>query len=386
MKLDPRNPEHVLVAARALGVSACALVGRVLTRRRRWIIFFGHRLTGNLLSFFEALRDHPAYQPVFVDLDKGYVDELRRQGYRCAWLGGPDAIRVLRAAAAVVSSHGPQVLEPFMRLTRMPCIDVWHGIPYKGWHPSEFRSLRRYDRFLVSSPDLARMHVEMYGFRQDQVVATGYGRVDDLVRHTRTDVEEAKAAIGLGPDVPLVLFAPTWAQDDPNRSFIPFGVSSGEFFGRLIRVVESLGARLAVRAHLNAPKEIGQTDTVLNLPFADYPETERVLLATDILICDWSSIAFDFLVLDRPTIFLDVPPPFREGFTLGPEFRFGEVVGDLDELEAALQRYLATPGAYVEEHRESIEMARRVAYGELADGYASERYVSVLEELLATRR
>lgn len=343
-------------------------------------------MTGNLLSFFEALRDHPAYQPVFVDLDKGYVDELRRQGYRCAWLGGPDAIRVLRAAAAVVSSHGPQVLEPFMRLTRMPCIDVWHGIPYKGWHPSEFRSLRRYDRFLVSSPDLARMHVEMYGFRQDQVVATGYGRVDDLVRHTRTDVEEAKAAIGLGPDVPLVLFAPTWAQDDPNRSFIPFGAPSDEFFGRLVSVAESFGARLALRAHLNAPADIGQGDTVVALPFADYPETERVLLATDILICDWSSIAFDFLVLDRPTIFLDVPPPFREGFTLGPEFRFGEVVGDLDELEAALQRYLATPGAYVEEHRESIEMARRVAYGELADGYASERYVSVLEELLATRR
>lgn len=386
MKLNSRNPEHVLLAGRAMGASMCAIVGRALIPRRHVIVFLGHRLAGNLLSFYEALRDHPDCEPVFVDLDKGYVDELRGQGYRCAWLGGTEAIRVLRSAAAVVSSHGPQVLEPFMRLTRVPSIDVWHGIPYKGWHPSEFRSLRRYDRFLVSSPDLARMHAEMYGFREGQVVATGYGRVDRLVVHTRGDVQEAKAAIGLDPEVPLVLFAPTWAQDDPNRSFIPFGVSSGEFFGRLIRVVESLGARLAVRAHLNAPKEIGQTDTVLNLPFADYPDTEMVLLATDILVCDWSSIAFDFLVLDRPTIFLDVPAPFSGGFTLGPEHRFGEVVGDMEHLEFALARYLAEPSAYLEEHRDEIKMVRQVAYGGLDDGCATERYVSVLDDLLARGR
>jgi len=42
------------------------------------------------------------------------------------------------------------------------------------------------------------------------------------------------------------------------------------------------------------------------------------LLASDVLICDRSSIPFDHLLLDRPTLFRDLPAPSRNGFSLRP--------------------------------------------------------------------
>jgi CDP-glycerol glycerophosphotransferase len=178
------------------------------------------------------------------------------------------------------------------------------------------------------------------------------------------------------------LFAPTWSHGT-NRNIIPFGLRSEEFLHSVSRVVNDRDAILVVRPHLNTELWAAPTDDSIRfLPSEQYPDTEAVLLVTDVLICDWSSIVFDFLLLDRPTIFLDEPAPFPMGFTLDPSYRFGSIVSDMPTLESTLARYLDDPKSYVNENGARPQEVRQKVYGTMADGRASGRYVDALRAMV----
>ena len=59
---------------------------------------------------------------------------------------------------------------------------------------------------------------------------------------------------------------------------------------------------------------------------------ETLLLDMDTLICDWPSISFDFLALNRPTTFLEVEPPIENVLSQGAEYRFGKVAKTMSDL------------------------------------------------------
>ena len=100
-----------------------------------------------------------------------------------------------------------------------------------------------------------------------------------------------------------------------------------------------------------------------------------------VLICDWSSIAFDYLILDKPTLFLDVEPPFRNGFTLGREYRFGRVVGDMASLCGALRAVLEDQESYLRDHRALHARTKAEVYGGNTDGLVSKRQLERLVDL-----
>jgi CDP-glycerol glycerophosphotransferase len=143
------------------------------------------------------------------------------------------------------------------------------------------------------------------------------------------------------------------------------------------------GAALLVRKHLNSGKNApAAPKDVVYLPYEAFPDTEALLGVCDMLICDWSSIAFDYLLLERPTIFLDVPPPFRKGFSLGPEYRHGAIVDGMDAMLAAVRRFLADPASY---HAEVGDRPARIlmqVYGGRPDGLASQRCLERLRQHL----
>jgi CDP-glycerol glycerophosphotransferase len=295
------------------------------------------------------------------------------------------AIPRLARAAAIVSDHGLHTLEWLVRFGPVPAFDVWHGIPFKGFDADDFRVQHRYEEVWVPSPRLAALYVERFGFDARRVHATGYARTDPLVAPD-DDVDALRERLGLGHTRGhrLVLFAPTWKQDQAGRSVFPFGADSRRFLGMLDEVCRRHDAMLLFRAHLNSGDvELPDGGRILPVPQSRFPDSEAILRLADVLVCDWSSIAFDFLLLDRPTLFLDVPPPFAKGFSLGPEYRFGEIVADVDALADALDSALGAPDAYRARHGARHAAVRREIYGDCADGRAAERCLGRLDAALA---
>lgn len=390
MKVDKRNPAHWLLLAGFWMRAALGIALRPLLRSRDGIVvLYGHKLNGNLLALQRYLLANPdiGLRPVFLSMDREYLRELHAQGIDACWASGPACAGLLARADALVSDHGLHTLGPWRALYQklgLRFFDVWHGFGFKGFDANDYRKLHGYDEVWVASETQREQYIRMAGFDPAIVRATGYGRTDALVKRS-LDARAVKHSLGLDPATcgKLVLFAPTWQQDDPKRSMFPFGMSSMAFLDALEGFARSMQATVLLRAHLNSSLEGGGAHSrVMQVPFARFPDTEAILFACDALVCDWSSIAFDYLVLDRPTFFLDVPAPFAKGHSLGPECRFGPIVRAMDTLLEGLRDALADPQAYWSAHGQAHLSTKECVWGPYADSNATRRYV---ERLLSFR-
>jgi CDP-glycerol glycerophosphotransferase len=300
---------------------------------------------------------------------------LESRGERVIFAVSPAAVAWLARVDAIVTDHGLHAMRAMLPLGGVKFFDAWHGIPFKGFDPADFRDQRRYDETWVASPLMADIYRDAYGFAPERVFATGYARTDALVDGS-VAAGDVRQELGIPDGAKVVLFAPTWRQDDPGRSPYPFGVPADEFLGRMSAFAARHGVVVVVRGHLN---EGGNAEIphpgLMSLAFAEYPWTERLLQAVDVLVCDWSSIAFDYLLLDRPAIFLDVPAPFAKGFTLDASWRYGEVVGSCEALLAALEHAVADPAGFMADHEARMRDIRTRVYGGMDDGKATGRCV-----------
>ena len=380
MKINRRNPLHwTWLALFSMNVALALLLRPFFRGRRQAVVLYGHKFSGNLRALYSETQRSGgmAWHVTYLSLDVEYARSLKAQGVNVVSAIHPSAAVLLAQASAIVTDHGLHVMQPLLRWTDIHFFDVWHGIPFKGFDAEDFKVQRRYDETWVASPLLAGLYVRKFGFDRSRVIVTGYARTDRLVARTE-DVVRLRERIGAPPSGPLILFAPTWVQDDKGRSLYPFGCSEGEFLQALCGVASRYGGSVLTRSHLNSAAIGAGLPNVVAVPQSAFPDTEAILLVTDVLICDWSSIAFDYLVLERPTLFLDVPAPFKKGFSLGPEYRFGPVVGSLDELIEHLDRTLAAPERYLADNGARLRSAKAAIYGEHADGRSAQRCVERL--------
>ncbi|TCJ14739.1 CDP-glycerol--glycerophosphate glycerophosphotransferase [Parasulfuritortus cantonensis] len=382
MKIDKSNPLHWLYLAAFTVNAALVLVARWFRRGGRdAVILYGHKLNGNL----KAILAHAATvaggpRLFFLTMDPVYYRALKKAGHPVLLGLNPLHMFRLAGAYALVSDHGLHALILLLKFSDLKFVDVWHGIPFKGFDRDDFRVQQRYDEVWVASELLRKLYIGRFGFRPEVVKVTGYARTDGLVDG---GVGRGRVLEKLGiadPGMKIVLFAPTWQQDDANRSIFPFGVEEDAFLARLNAFCLEHGAVCVLRKHLNTRSGSEKVwERVLHRPYEDYPDAEEILLVSDCLICDWSSIAFDYLLLDRPTLFLDVPPPFRKGLSLDASYRFGQVVGDMDTMFSTLGHCLGDPEAYRRQHGATYRRVRQQIYGDMADGQAAERcYIRLL--------
>jgi CDP-glycerol glycerophosphotransferase len=193
----------------------------------------------------------------------------------------------------------------------------------------------------------------------------GYPRNDRLALAHMSDVDAARAGLEIPAWATVVLYAPTFREYD-LRFHPPLDVEE---------LAEELGPDYLVlqRAHyfyggVREPYHPRVRDVTA------YPDVEDLLLATDVLVTDYSSVMFDYAVLDRPIVLftpdwdayrrtrgvtfdLLAEPPGVVAMTqadLVDAFRSGEVGGD--------------PAA-----KARAQFRNRFCY--LDDGHAAERVV-----------
>lgn len=390
MKIDKNNPRHWFYLL-LMGVNAVmAVVLRPLLHQKnqkpKQVLLYGHKLNGNLLAIHNHLCEHAGaeFDVAFLTMDKAYYRQLQAEGINCVLATRPQAIKRLSTVDAIISDHGLHCLSVLINTTDIKFIDVWHGFGFKGHEWRDFRVLRRYTEAWVSSPLQRQFYLERFGFKPNIVKATGYARADRLVRQNE-DVGAIRRKLGL--EAPgtgkLVLFAPTWTQDLACRSMFPFGLTADQFLRALSDTAQRTQSTVIVRAHLNTGIDSQTTyPRLVFIPYASYPDTEAMLLVSDILVADWSSIVFDWLLLNRPTLFLDVEVPFTTGHTLDPSYRYGDIVSNMAGLQKHLEQYLRDEQAYHTKHGEQMQRIRDSVFGGCADGSATARCVERLRRLL----
>ena len=226
----------------------------------------------------------------------------------------------------------------------------------------------RWDYSISSNEFSTRIWKRVYPVPYE-TLEIGYPRNDALVNASQADIDRIRGELGIASGQCAVLFAPT--HREYQETYVPTL--------DLERLARELGPDYVLlrRAHYFyngelEPEQGSGGGTILDV--TGHPSIEDLCLAADVLLTDYSSVMFDYAVLDRPIV-VHAPDWDEYRRLRGTYFDLlaeppGVVTFTDDELVAAF-RSEAVWG----EEASRLRAAFRARFASLDDGHAAERVV-----------
>ncbi|MER6389240.1 bifunctional glycosyltransferase family 2 protein/CDP-glycerol:glycerophosphate glycerophosphotransferase [Streptomyces sp. NPDC059382] len=267
-------------------------------------------------------------------------------------------------------------------------IQTWHGSALKkmgfdqpglkaathAQQAAEERHLSRFDHFVCRSEHDVRTLAKAFRIGESKLLRVGYPRNDALVRARQAEVAPdgrrergaLAAELGIPADKKVLLYAPTFRT--PGAFPMPFDVE---------KFTEEFGDQyvLLVRAHYLNHVVLPPTAKGKVIDVSARHDVMPLMELSDALITDYSSVMFDYALLDRPILFFayDYDSYVHEErgtyFDLvehapGPVFRTEE------EFHDVLKSLDATQDPHAEARKRFV-----AEFGEYDRGNAAERIV-----------
>lgn len=183
--------------------------------------------------------------------------------------------------------------------------NTWHGTPIKkmGTDIAEenlsFKKKGRskVDAMTVQGDFEADIFERVFGIEACRFLKCGLPRNDVLLSYSEQEKNEIKESLGIPLGKKVILYAPTFREyqrDAWQNCILTPPIDMGKW-------KKEIGEEyfLLVRAHYEVAKmmDILDDDFVKNV--SDYPYLNDLMMIADVLISDYSSIFFDFSVMDK---------------------------------------------------------------------------------------
>lgn len=192
-------------------------------------------------------------------------------------------------------------------------IQAWHaGSGFKAVGYSRFGNYgspvlknphRYYDHAIVGSKQLIPVYADVFGIEESAVVPTGLPRID----HFLSDEGRTKALQEFRSRYPqvsgkrLILFAPTFRGRGMTDAYYDYSRIDFDALYEFCGEDTVIGFRMHHFITEPVPIRSDQKDRFLDL--THYHDGLGLLHSTDILISDYSSIIYEYSLLERPMLF-----------------------------------------------------------------------------------
>ena len=338
-----------------------------------FISFHGKGYSDNPRALFEAMRNNKQYEGyTFIWAIKHKKQkQIKIEGAKVIeYFSIPYFYYLSRAKYWFVNCKLPMYI---VKKDTQVYLQTWHGTPLKRLaHDIEvpkgttfYRSkmsveqmyatydedVKKYNYMISPNAFSSKVFQSAFQINKERLIETGYPRNDVLVNTSEAQIQMIKANLGLPKDKKVILYAPTWR----DNSF----VSKGYTFS------------LEVDFH-KWKQQLGEEYVVLFKPhyliinrfdmsqFKGFVyeiqasvDISELYLVSDILITDYSSVFFDYAILNRPIYF----------YMFDKQSYAKELRGFYFDIEATL------PGDIVEKEHELLDKIseKRYDYKKLED-------------------
>lgn len=194
-------------------------------------------------------------------------------------------------------------------------VQLWHGCGFKT-RVNFVRCEKRYEYTTVISDLYSKIHQNIYGLRENQMLVTGYAKQDWLFQ----PIDGWQEKLGIPKAEKYIFWLPTFRSakeqlqnlneyELSGQTGLPI-VNTYNMLEKLNDLLESAGIVLLIKLHPFQDKDkmgrIDLTHIVMldneQLVEEDIP-INRLLGHADALLSDYSSAAVDYMLLDRPIAF-----------------------------------------------------------------------------------
>ncbi|MCG5217257.1 CDP-glycerol glycerophosphotransferase family protein [Streptosporangium soli] len=283
---------------------------RLLPRRRDLAVFesdVGKGYTGNPRYIYEEIRRRGL--PLKVVWSVGHRRDhfpadtalVRRMSWKYVWH--------LARAAYWVDSHGFPLDFPKPRGTRY--LQTWHGQGIKtiGYNAPDLRgdfagprrqwrsAVARWDALVSPGAEFERNFVPSNDYT-GPVLRFGSPRCDVLVNGDPEAGRRVRERLEIPDDRRILLYAPTYRDNAKS--------SGRSVRADLAELADGLSAEwvLVLRTHPIERFQVPQHVRHFVRQAGSYPEVNDLLLASDALVTDYSSLMCDYAVTGKPMLFL----------------------------------------------------------------------------------
>lgn len=270
----------------------------------------------------------------------------------------------------------------FVRRPEQHYLNTWHGTPIKTLgkdaRPGYLQHANISRNFLQTTHMISPCtwttgalmdRCDVRGIFTGQIAELGSPRSDAGIASSEADRLALRDRLGLHPETPVVLYAPTWrGGTDGGSKDVALSIEA-------LSALDSVDdATVLFRGHHYSERALREAGLGQRLVPADI-DTNELLAIVDVLITDYSSIFFDFLPFDRPIAFYTPDEQeYREerGLYFEVEELPGMVSRRVERLTEVVRELTTNPGA---DSRAPIREAWRERYAPHEDGNATARTI-----------
>ncbi|MDT0702586.1 glycosyltransferase [Mammaliicoccus sciuri] len=263
-------------------------------------------------------------------------------------------------------------------------INTWHGTPlkYMGLDipnnlvgtQNTIKNFLNSDYIISPNAHTTKIFKSAYkldNLNDEAILEVGYPRIDATINFSNNRLLEKLKSQYSGIDQkPILLYSPTWRGENVNNP----EDNIQEIIETIDKLNKSTKYNILLKVHpfvFNHAKNHKELNQFL---VDDNIDTNELLSIIDILVTDYSSIFFDFLVTKKPILFY-VPDiktyDLNRGLYLDSNSLPGPSLGNLDQLVEAINNIDDTHKEFKEKYNDYYEK-----FASLNDGKVTEHVVN----------
>ena len=320
-----------------------------------FFISSGRMFNDNIRVFYDYVSKLNNQEVILLIFDKSLFNQLKATSENIYYAFSFSGFYQFLKHQKIIIDNGdarlfffPYYLHPKFQII----INLWHGIPLKrlGKTIDKRRKdsfdiqFQTYSYFIVSSEFEKELIKSCYSVDKE-ILVTGSPR-NDYFFQIKNNIHKEYTYLSKK----VILYAPTWREYENNSSFFPF---EDKDLNKLNKFLEDNDTYILLRGHYEEMSKVkfiydeNKFNRILPAHSEIFPDTHSLLVHVDILVTDYSSIYLDFLLLDKPIIF--IPYDINEyivhrGFLFDyEEYTPGVKVNSQKSFIRALNTLLKTP-------------------------------------------
>lgn len=359
----------IIKGIKVIGKYFVMYLSMLMPRNKKLCVFgawLGERFADNSKQLFIEACDRKNLRAVWITKSESVLKEIHDMGYEAYMWGTPKAVWTqLRAGYAIVSNGISDLEHTF--LGRSVIIDLWHGIPlkkvvYDNKYEKDWDSPKQKLRDKLINVPLGKMYFvapsEMFipiyqsAFRRkrEQIICLGQPRSDIFFADNKPDK--------YFPDKKIILYCPTHRNEGAEK------IELSKIFDleRLEKFLDESGYYFVIKKHFYHRMEVENLEAyphIIDITNEDM-DIQRLIMETEILITDYSSIYIDYLLLDSPLLFYCYDYEHylandREMYFEYEDVTPGVKAKSFDELLGQLKEVTVNGDSYGKEDRERVK-------------------------------
>ncbi|SHH26629.1 CDP-glycerol glycerophosphotransferase family protein [Clostridium grantii] len=377
-------------------------------KKQKWVFgsWYGEKYFDNTKYLYEyILKNHSKIDAIWICKDKKIVDKINSNGGKAFIYGSFKANYHVATSKFVFMTQKYLDVAPLYLIGGAVKVQLWHGVAFKkiGYDSFEIKKsflrkinqeiqnlLFKYDIHIASSEEYKSKLATAFKIHKNSIIDVGQPRNDILfdnkyIINKKSEIlEQLKNKYNIKlENKKIITYLPTF-RDKKIVSF-DFSKLNQSDNQKLVEILQKYNSVIIQKSHYVDSKDensISNNKYILNLDSASDIDTQELMLSTDILITDYSSCYFDFLLLNRPIVhylydYHEYKNNDRGLYYSIDEAKGGAVSYKFEELLICIENYLKD-----ETLDESIRKNATEKFINYEDGKSSEKIFDYVSKMI----